>query len=152
MFALKNRQRLIQLWQHTNLSYNAEDKKIAHDLTRKLLRHFARNTLQLENSEFTVRSNMAGIACGGEVILHTNPFHGGKFGLYIQVSDSTCGSVLYRTTKHLADYTGGPNQWTNVDDVFGTQGDEDLFANKCSNLCGCPCLSAVYEQNIKNGN
>lgn len=65
----------------------------------------------LNFTEMTVDKNPAGIAVSGEVTL-MGMWGEGK-GLYIQLSEPAFGGycVLYRTIKHLKDYTGGYNNF-----------------------------------------
>ncbi len=61
--------------------------------------------------DFKVTKNYAGIAVSGEITLMG--MWGDGNGLYLQINQPCrpFTSFLYRTTKHMKDYVGGPNQW-----------------------------------------
>ena len=60
---------------------------------------------------YDLRSNQAGIAVSGEIILHSDH-------LYVQVSQLAMGhrsGVLFRNCKGRKDYVGGPNNFASLD-------------------------------------
>jgi len=126
-------------WDGPRISYvDDEIKNKAHKDAARLLRHFARNVLNLPDENFDVRSNKAGIACSGEVTLHTEPFPGCERGIYVQIGQSAFGdnSILYRGCKSRADYTGFHNNFTTVTRAFGNTESMQRFATECRRLAG----------------
>ncbi len=138
MISDKSRARLIRLWEGTDLSYcDDEIKKEAHRIAKRLLTDFARHSLRLPDDKFSVRSNPAGIAVSGEVTLHTEPLPGLPLGIYVQIGQSSLGrghTILYRTCKHRADYTGGQNNWSGLQ-AFASTDSTNAFANQITNIC-----------------
>ena len=81
-------------------------KATLHKEGKRFLRDVAKE-LELEKSEFEIRSNQAGIAVSGEVTLHTDR-------LYIQIAESGMSQgiqILYRTCSGRKDYSGGQNRF-----------------------------------------
>lgn len=85
-------------------------KRAMHTQGKKFLKQLA-ETLGESIGNFTIRSNMAGIAVSGEVTLHAD-------FLYVQLSEHCCGergvSMLYRSCKSQKDYNGGHNNTTTM--------------------------------------
>ena len=93
-----------------SVAYDAEAKRLFHSRARSQLRRLA-TALGLEPGSYDLRSNQAGIAVSGEIILHGDRF-------YVQVSQSAMGhhsGVLFRTCKGRKDYVGGPNNFVSLD-------------------------------------
>jgi len=93
-----------------SVAYDAEAKRIFHSRARSQLRRVA-SALGLKPDTYDLRSNQAGIAVSGEIILHSDH-------LYVQVSQSAMGyhsGVLFRTCKGRKDYVGGPNNFASLD-------------------------------------
>jgi len=92
-----------------NLSYNLEAKVEFHAAAKAVLREVAL-ALGYPTADGLIRANLAGIACSGEVYLHTE-------GLYIQLDrgltfDTQDGKkFMFRSVVSKADYTGGRNRW-----------------------------------------
>ena len=87
-------------------AYNDAQKRSFHAAGRARLRALA-TTLELKPGSFDVRSNLAGIAISGEVILHGQ-------NLYVQICQPAAGAdtgILIRTCKGRWDYTGGHNHF-----------------------------------------
>lgn len=96
-------QRLINIAQ-TFAGYAEAPKADFHRLAKKYLKEIA-EAMRLEPGDFEIRSNKAGIACLGEVTLHSN-------NLYVQLGGSLPNTQFYyRTVKGKKDYTGGRNIW-----------------------------------------
>jgi hypothetical protein len=83
---------------------------------------------------FKVSFNPAGIAVSGDLTLI------GMFddhvGIYVSINHEMTGlEVLYRTVRHMKDYSGGVNRWmyyrdlANEDKLFSTMG---LLRNKAA--------------------
>lgn len=88
-------------------SYDAPVKAEFARIRKKYLKHLA-TLLGLTPGSYDLRYNAGGIAVFGEVTLHTD-------SLYIQMSDSFCGPIMYRTVKSRKDYSGGANQWAGIE-------------------------------------
>ena len=75
--------------------------------------------------EFKVTNNYAGIAVSGEITLMGMWSDGN--GLYFQINEpiQPFNSFLYRSIKHMKDYSGGYNQWLSCD-IFKTGDYENL--------------------------
>ena len=93
-----------------SVAHDAEAKRVFHSRAKSQLRRIA-TALGLESGSYDLRSNQAGIAVSGEIILHSDH-------LYVQVSQSAMGyhsGVLFRTCKGRKDYVGGPNNFASLD-------------------------------------
>lgn len=77
-----------------SVAYDAEAKRLFHSRAKSQLRRIA-TALGLEPGSYDLRSNQAGIAVSGEIILHSG--------------------VLFRTCKGRKDYVGGPNNFASLD-------------------------------------
>ena len=92
------------------VAFDAEAKRLFHSRARSQLRRIA-IALGLEADAYDLRSNQAGIAVSGEIILHGDH-------LYVQVSQSAMGyhsGVLFRTCKGRKDYSCGSNNFASLD-------------------------------------
>jgi hypothetical protein len=92
------------------VAYDAAAKRLFHSRARSQLRRLAR-ALGMSAGFYDLRSNPAGIAVSGEIILHTDR-------LYVQASQSTIGNgsgILFRSCKGRKDYVGGPNNFAPLD-------------------------------------
>ncbi|MBR0978138.1 hypothetical protein JQ554_09095 [Bradyrhizobium diazoefficiens] len=92
------------------VAYDAEAKRLFHSRARSQLRRIA-TALGLAPGFYDLRSNQAGIAVSGEIILHGDH-------LYVQVSQSAMGyhsGILFRTCKSRKDFVGGPNNFASLD-------------------------------------
>jgi len=69
--------------------------------------------LLLDLKEFTYHFNPGGIAVSGDLTLMG--MWGPENGVYVTMNkdfpNAPWGQVLYRSIKHMKDYTGGPNKW-----------------------------------------
>jgi hypothetical protein len=104
----------VNLSQNTDLSYNEVGKARFHQLGKKVLRDVAKR-LGLVKGTYDLRSNLSGIACSGEIVLHSET-------LYIQLSQSALGNsfgFFYRSCRGRKDYTGGCNNWMKWDRLLG---------------------------------
>ena len=114
----KNMRRLADLLSH-NLSYiwgereggPKGDKKVFLNTGKTFLRALAKD---LGLVEYSVSANPGGIAVSGECSLIGIWSNSGRTGIYIQI-DQPCYDkervLLYRTVKHIKDYTGGYNRF-----------------------------------------
>lgn len=145
---IKNHTYICEFWKsgpnHHN-GYGDENrvhKDEAHRVAEAALRSFALDYLKIPKKSFDVRSNKGGVAVCGEVTLHTDPFPGCKAGIYVQFCQYACQdhTIMYRTVKDRRDYTGGPNQYTKVEDAFRSDESLNAFANTIRRLCGDPLL------------
>ena len=128
------------LWSKDLTYDNAHLKKKAHLQTLRVLRYFARYYLGLNDNQFKVYSNKAGIAVSGEVSLHTDPLPGCQFGIDIQVSSGfdvrDKYQVRYRTCKGITDYQGGNNNYNSAYRLFGCNGHMIDTREVVFKLCG----------------
>lgn len=93
-----------------DLSYNEKDKDAFHRAGKKALKALAVK-LELPAGSYDIRSNKAGIAVSGEVTLHSEK-------LYIEIGQSFGSNglkVLFRTCKGRRDFTGGQNNFADID-------------------------------------
>jgi hypothetical protein len=100
---------LIQL-NNKSFAYNETNKNQLHRAALKALRKIAAG-MGLQDGEFDIRSNKAGIAVSGEITLHTDK-------VYVQVSESSHSNgitVLFRTCNGRKDYCGGQNNFASVE-------------------------------------
>ena len=113
-----------------NLSYNAELKDEFKRKSTAFLRALAKSLPLIESK---VSFNPGGIAVSGDAHL-TGMFDNGT-GIYITINDSVFGdrkmNFLYRTIKHMKDYTGGSNNYMSDSDCE----DFDVVVNRIKNLC-----------------
>lgn len=87
------------------LEYNETGKARFERASKKYLRNLAK---QLELKEFEVRFNRGGIAVSGDAILMG--MWGDGNGIYISINQFGGRPVfMYRSIKHMKDYTGGQN-------------------------------------------
>ena len=92
------------------VAYDAQAKHQFHTNARRQLIALAA-ALGLDNSDYDLRSNQAGVAVSGEITLHSDR-------LYIQVSQSVMGSncgILFRSCDGRRDYVGGVNNFAPLD-------------------------------------
>ena len=76
--------------------------------------------LRLQRGQFQVRSNMAGIAVSGEIILHSDE-------VYVQLSIGGMGTgreVMFRRVAGRKDYCGDRNHWGDIAELMAP----DTFA------------------------
>ena len=92
------------------VAYDAQAKHQFHTNARRQLIALA-DALGLDNSDYDLRSNQAGVAVSGEITLHSDR-------LYVQVSQSVMGSncgILFRSCDGRRDYVGGVNNFAPLD-------------------------------------
>ena len=87
------------------------DKLAFHRAARAYLKALAKE-LGLPATSYSIRSNLAGPAVTGEVVLH------GEW-LYVRIGDAAANGlgVLFRRCQGRQDYTGGINQWRRLADL-----------------------------------
>lgn len=86
------------------------DKKMFLNTGKTFLRALAKD---LGFVEYKVSANPGGIAVSGECTL-IGMWPGGNSGLYVQLSQPCYqkeNALLYRTVRHINDYSGGRNQY-----------------------------------------
>lgn len=102
---------LVGLVLTTGLSYNEDAKTLFHSLAKSVCKEIAA-ALELPKGSFDIRSNMAGIAVSGEVVLHGE-------NIYVMLDQSSMkDSFMFRSCKGRQDYVGGPNQWAEWKDLL----------------------------------
>jgi hypothetical protein len=116
-------------------SYRGYDETLKGDIhwrVARILRWWI-TSHGIPNGDRLVRSNKAGIACSGEIMLHTDPITklGWVRGIYLQVCPDQCNTVglgiMYRTVRNTSDYTGGMNRWIPSERFFTYDGLDALF-------------------------
>lgn len=104
------------LLSNVNLCYNDDGKKEFKKIGKKAMRELA--TI-LELKEIDVDFNPGGIAVSGD--LYLMGMWNDDMGVYISMNKdlptAPWGQVLYRTIKHMKDYTGGANNWLKYEDL-----------------------------------
>ena len=93
-------------------SYNEVNKKFFATKSKTFLKLLAK---ELELKEFKVTYNKAGIACAGDPILMG--MWDDNNGIYVSIDGNRClggTNCMFRTIKNMKDYTGGYNQWLNL--------------------------------------
>jgi hypothetical protein len=108
--------------------YNEEFKKKFKTVGLKAMKELA---CLLELKEFDVHFNPAGIACSGDLTL-IGMWEEGK-GIYITMNkdfpNKPWGDVLYRTVKHMKDWTGGGNNYFEFDLLGSPNGLKERIMN-----------------------
>ena len=95
------------------VDYDSDSKAVFHKEGRKAMTRLAK-ALGLQRGEFELRSNMAGIACSGEIYIHSAD-------LYIQFDLGCMGpgyEVMFRSCEGRQDYVGGRNHFASVADLI----------------------------------
>lgn len=96
-------------------SYNQENKKFFATKSKAFLKLLAK---ELGLNEFKVTYEKSGIACAGDPRLMG--MWDDNTGIYVAIDgDKSLGgtNIMFRTIKHMKDYTGGYNRWLNADDT-----------------------------------
>lgn len=99
---------LTGLYQLRHSLHCAANKELFHRTGKRFLKALAK---RIGATEFEVRSNKAGPAVSGEVILHTPH-------VYVQLGSRIVEPVMYRSCRGMKDYTGGQNQWSPMEAFF----------------------------------
>lgn len=105
---LKSKPALVALARR-GVSYDPEGKRAFHREARSALRMAARH-MGLEPDQYDLRSNMAGQAISGDVVLHAEE-------IYIMVSVSCFGpgrEVMFRRCQGRSDYRGLANNFCDI--------------------------------------
>jgi hypothetical protein len=95
------------------VSYDNDAKEAFHREGRKAMTRLA-TALGLQRDQFQVRSNMAGIAVSGEIILHAAE-------VYIQLDLGCMGAgyeVMFRSCAGRKDYVGGRNHFASIEELI----------------------------------
>ena len=95
------------------VDYDSAAKATFHKEGRKAMTRLAK-ALGLQRGQFELRSNMAGIACSGEITIHSAD-------LYIQFDLGCMGpghEVMFRSCKGREDYVGGRNHFASVAELI----------------------------------
>lgn len=90
------------------------NKDTFHNSGKRQLKKLAK-AVGLTDKDFEVRSCYGGPAVAGEVILHTDKF-------YLQIFQEAVNTkglrIMYRECKGRTDYTGGPNRYDRLENLF----------------------------------
>lgn len=95
------------------VDYDSDAKAVFHKEGRKAMTRLAK-ALGLQRGQFEVRSNMAGIACSGEIYVHSAD-------LYIQFDLGCMGpgrEVMFRSCNGLTEHVGGRNHFASVSELL----------------------------------
>jgi len=95
------------------VGYDSDAKAAFHKEGRKAMMRLA-TALGLKRDEFELRSNMAGIAVSGEIILHAAE-------VYIQLDLGCMGpgyEVMFRSCEGRKDYVGGRNHFASIEELI----------------------------------
>lgn len=108
----------------------SENKDSFHNSGKRQLKKLAK-TLGLTTNDFEVRSCYGGAAVAGEVMLHTDKF-------YLQIFQEAVNPkglrIMYRDCKSRTDYTGGPNRYERVENLFSERFIESLKKMQFSDI------------------
>jgi hypothetical protein len=109
-----------------SIAYDETKKRRFHRLGKAVLKLITQE-LGLSKSEYTIRSNMGGVAVSGEVILHTDR-------VYVQFSQSAflLDSFMYRACDGKDDFCGAGNNWYK----YSQLGDLKDFVSKLRKVGG----------------
>lgn len=127
--ALRNKSasKMVKIMKSQDLSYNHTGKEEFKKTSTAALRQIAKD---LELSQSKVSFNAGGIAVGGDATL-MGLWNDGN-GIYVNISPDGFGEkIMYRTIKHMKDYTGGINQWLSLDVITD---DYESFIEKLARL------------------
>lgn len=104
----------VKLCKENSFSYcEPELKDKMHRMAKAVCRELAKG-LGIEGD---IRSNKAGIACSGEITLHSD-------NLYLQIQPDSFmkgQEILFRTCEGKEDYTGGRNHFVGIRDLVDGQ-------------------------------
>jgi hypothetical protein len=103
---MDNITRLYDIMKYEDLSYNEKGKAKFKNISMNFLRDLAK---ELELIEPRVSFNPGGIAVSGDATL-MGMWTEDK-GIYVHISQGPVAPIMYRTIKHMRDYTGGHNNW-----------------------------------------
>lgn len=105
---------LARILKTLQLNYESENRKVFERASKKALKEIGK---ALGLNPIDVHYNRAGIACSGEATLMG--MWSENEGLYFTL-DKNLGrpSLMFRSIKHMKDYTGGINRWLHVDDLL----------------------------------
>ena len=96
----------------SSCSYNDVNKAFFHATGKRILRKLAK-ALKMAPGTFDIRSNKAGVACSGEVTLHSDNWY-----IQFSVGCSSQMGFMVRACDGRKDYSGGPNHWMSWDTLF----------------------------------
>jgi pyridoxal biosynthesis lyase PdxS len=109
----KSLTKMAQIMSTKDLSYNEFGKTEFKRTSTAALRQIAKDLgLKVCKASF----NAGGIAVSGDATL-MGLWQEGK-GIYVTISQGFGGNrIMYRTITHMKDYTGGMNQWADVEEA-----------------------------------
>lgn len=113
-----------------NHDWHDNDVKGKFLLTGKLICQEIAKAMGFKKKQFTIRVDVAGPACSGDVVLESVPGTLGKDGLYVTLGQSSLGPMwMARTCNGRA---SGANTWFHVNDLT----DVKSLAARLKNLTG----------------
>ena len=105
-----------------DIGYDAPRKRMFRAEATRLLKQLA-GALGLGKADYDLRCNEGGVAVSGEATLHAD-------ALYVQVSQWSCGAVLYRRCDGRRDYRGQMNHWASACELADPVGLADRIAHE----------------------
>ena len=153
--------RLFYILTEYSLPYHSDNKEMFGKEGVSIMKSLAK---YLKAKSFDVSYNKSGIACSGEV--YASMMFTDEIGVYFTIQQDSFGgkkyNILYRTIKHLKDYSGGGNNYFNEEfkdaqkvkkDVYRICGvnDEMLAGNSPKNAVASPVnVNRVIRKSKRN--
>ncbi len=111
-------QKEIAFWKNLIIRHDSDRGEQSKKEFTRIRRKWMNQLIQimgLEKGTYDLRFNAGGPAVMGEVTLHTDE-------IYIQLLDSQCGPIMFRTVTGRKDYRGGSNRWGDFAEVENIEG------------------------------
>jgi len=106
--------KLLHKWMDgRSFEYNEANKALFKTRGLAVMRKLAK---QLKLREFKASFNAGGIAVAGD--LHLMGMFNDETGIYISISNGRTPECMFRTIKHMKDYSGGSNNWARCEQDF----------------------------------
>lgn len=143
---MKQLKALVRFLETHSLSYNQEAKDRFKTIGLATMRKLAK---ELKLKTFEASFNAGGIAVAGD--LHLMGMFNDNVGIYFSITDGSFArnsvSIMFRTIKHMKDYSGGSNQWMSGDEFSDLENVKRLVYRACgvseSDLVGIKPKNAV---------
>lgn len=119
--------KMVNVMTTQDLSYNAEGKDKFKRTSTAALRQLAKD---IDLKESKVSFNAGGIAVSGDATLYGMWEENKGICVYIFQSMGS-NNIMFRTIKHMKDYSGGVNQWATVE---GSSADYEVFLERLLSL------------------
>jgi len=118
--------RLIHLATKTDINGYSDETAKEKEEFLSLCRSYAKmivKELGLIPSQYDLRTNRAGVACSGDVHLHTDTL----YVAFEQTSICREFGFMYRSVTGRRDFTGGQNRWMKWENLINVQGVIKVF-------------------------